>query len=470
MSPLDLKSLTLASAARLIRSKQLSPVELTRAVLKRIELLNERMAIFITVTANHAIACAEAAEDAIVRGDQLGPLHGVPISLKDLFDTKGIRTTAGSRVFGDRVPEEDATVTARLRAAGAVLVGKTNMHEFAFGATSINPHYGPVRNPWDDEHVSGGSSGGSATSVALSVALGSLGSDTGGSIRIPAALSGTVGLKPTYGRVSIAGAVPLSWSLDHVGPLTRTVEDAALMMEVIAGYDPRDSYSRQVPTPRYSEKLQGGIRGLRLGIPRKTFYNRLDPEVDQAIQTALRRLEQMGAEFVDIAIPAAEGQRAIFANIASPEAFSYHEKHLASSPDLYGSDTRARIEAGRLMLSTDFVRAQRARSILKAELAAALETADLLVTPTVPIPAPRIDQTAVDWDNGRETIVGALTRNTRLFNITGLPAITVPCGFTSGNLPIGLQIIGRAFDEASVLRAAYAYEQDTGWWERRPDM
>ena len=470
MSQLDLKSLTLASAARLIRSKQLSPVELTRAVLERIESLNERMAIFITVTADHAIACAEGAEDAMARGVELGPLHGVPISLKDLFDTKGIRTTAGSRVFGDRVPEEDATVTARLRAAGAVLVGKTNMHEFAFGATSINPHYGPVRNPWGDEHVSGGSSGGSATSVALSVAFGSLGSDTGGSIRIPAALSGTVGLKPTYGRVSIAGTVPLSWSLDHVGPLTRTVEDAALMMDVIAGYDPRDSYSRQVPTPRYSEELQGGIRGLRLGIPRETFYNRLEPEVDQATQTALRRLEQMGAEFVDVAIPAAEGQRAIFANIASPEAFSYHEKYLASSPDLYGPDTRARIEAGRLMLSTDFVRAQRARSILKAELAAALKTADLLVTPTVPISAPRIDQTAVEWDDGTETVVGALTRNTRLFNITGLPAITVPCGFTSRNLPIGLQIIGRAFDEASVLRAAYTYEQDTGWWKRRPDM
>ncbi len=470
MSQIDLKSLTLASAARLVRSKQLSPVELTRAVLERIQSLNERMAIFITVTADDAIARAEQAEAAIVRGAELGPLHGVPISLKDLFDTKGILTTAGSRVFGDRIPDEDATVTARLMAAGAVLVGKTNMHEFAFGPTSINPHYGPVRNPWDDEHVSGGSSGGSATSVALSVALGSLGSDTGGSVRIPAALCGTVGLKPTYGRVSIAGAVPLSWSLDHVGPLTRTVEDSAIMMEVIAGHDPRDNYSRRVPTPRYSKELQGGIRGLRVGISRETFYTRLEPEVDQATQTALRRLEQMGAEFVEIEIPTADLQRAIFANIASPEAFSYHENYLASSPELYGPDTRARIEAGRLMLSTDFVRAQRARSILKVELAAALEAADLLVTPTVPIPAPRIDQTAVEWDDGTESIVGALTRNTRLFNITGLPAITVPCGFTSRNLPVGLQIIGRAFDEASVFRAAYAYEQDAGWWERRPEI
>ncbi len=470
MSQIDLKSLTLASAARLVRSKQLSPVELTRAVLERIQSLNEPMAIFITVTADHAIARAEQAEAAVARGDELGPLHGVPISLKDLFDTKGILTTAGSRVFEDRIPEEDATVTARLMAAGAVLVGKTNMHEFAFGPTSINPHYGPVRNPWDDEHVSGGSSGGSATSVALSVALGSLGSDTGGSVRIPAALCGTVGLKPTYGRVSIAGAVPLSWSLDHVGPLTRTVEDAAIMMEVIAGHDPRDNYSRQVPTPRYSEELQGGIRGLRLGVPRETFYARLEPEVDQAIQTALRQLERMGAEFVEIDVPKAHLQRAIFANIASPEAFSCHEKHLASSPELYGPDTRARIEAGRLMLSTDFVRAQRARSILKVELAAVLEAVDLMVTPTVPVSAPRIDQTAIEWDDGTESIVGALTRNTRLFNITGLPAITVPCGFTSRHLPVGLQIIGRAFDEASVFRAAYAYEQDAGWWERRPEM
>ena len=299
----DLEKLTLASAARMIRVGELSPVELTRAVLDRVESLNDRMAMFITVTADHAMARAEAAERALKDKADLGALHGVPISLKDLFDTKGIRTTAGSRVFADRFPEENSTVTQRLDDAGAVLVGKTNLHEFAFGATSVNPHYGAVRNPWDPDRIAGGSSGGSAVSVALSAALGSMGSDTGGSIRIPAGLTGTVGLKPTYGRVSIAGVVPLSWSLDHVGPMTRTVEDAAIMLEAIAGHDPRDSYSRKVPVPAYSQELEGGIRGLRLGLPKTTFFDRLDPEIDSAVQTAIRRMEEMGASIVEVDIP-----------------------------------------------------------------------------------------------------------------------------------------------------------------------
>lgn len=470
MNKHDLDQLTLASAARMIRAGQLSPVELTRAILDRIGSLNDRMAIFITVTADHAMARAEAAERALKNNDDLGPLHGIPISLKDLFDTKGIRTTAGSRVFEDRYPEQDSTVTSRLNAAGAILVGKANLHEFAFGVTSVNPHYGAVRNPWDPDRISGGSSGGSATSIALSVALGSMGSDTGGSIRIPAGLTGTVGLKPTYGRVSVAGVVPLSWSLDHVGPMTRTVEDAAIMLEILAGHDPGDAYSRKVPVTAYSQQLEGGIRGLRLGLPRTTFYNRLDPEVERAVQTAVNRMEEMGASVVDVNIPNADLQRPIFSNIAAPEAFSFHEQYLNSRPELYGRDIRARIDAGRLLLSVDFVRAQRARSILKKDLQSVFDDVDLLVTPTLPIPAPLIEQKVVEWDGETEPVLGALTRNTRLFNITGLPAITVPCGFTSNQLPIGLQIAGRAFDEATVLRAAHTYEQDAGWFERRPDL
>jgi aspartyl-tRNA(Asn)/glutamyl-tRNA(Gln) amidotransferase subunit A len=470
MNKHDLDQLTLASAARIIRAGQLSPVELTRAILDRIGSLNDRMAIFITVTADHAMARAKAAERALKDNDDLGPLHGIPISLKDLFDTKGIRTTAGSRVFEDRYPEQDSTVTSRLNAAGAILVGKANLHEFAFGVTSVNPHYGAVRNPWDPDRISGGSSGGSATSIALSVALGSMGSDTGGSIRIPAGLTGTVGLKPTYGRISVAGVVPLSWSLDHVGPMTRTVEDAAIMLEILAGHDPGDAYSRKVPVTAYSQQLEGGIRGLRLGLPRTTFYNRLDPEVERAVQTAVNRMEEMGASVVDVNIPNADLQRPIFSNIAAPEAFSFHEQYLNSRPELYGQDIRARIEAGRLLLSVDFVRAQRARSILKKDLQSVFDDVDLLVTPTLPIPAPLIEQKVVEWDGETEPVLGALTRNTRLFNITGLPAITVPCGFTSNQLPIGLQIAGRAFDEATVLRAAHTYEQDAGWFERRPEL
>lgn len=466
----DLKSFTLSSAAKLVRSKQVSPLELTKATLERIHAINERMGVFISITADHALSLAKEAEDALIRGVHLGPLHGVPVSLKDIFDTKGILTTAGSRVFRDRIPTEDSTVAGRLNSAGAILVGKTNMHEFAFGVTSENPHYGTVRNPWNEHRISGGSSGGSATSVALSASLGSVGSDTGGSIRIPAALSGAVGLKPTYGRVSVAGVIPLSWSLDHIGPITKTVEDAALMLEVIAGSDRKDPYSSKIPTENYRNLIEGGMSDIRIGLPLNNFYQHLDAEVDIALRRALSSFEKMGADLIEVDFPNARFQRAIFANIATPEAFSYHEQTLNSKPNLYGEDVRTRIEAGRLMLSTDFVRAQRARSILRNEVIKVLETVDLLITPTTPISAPQIGKTAITLGDRSESIVDVLTRNTRLFNLTGLPAISVPCGFTSDNLPIGLQIIGRPFKETSVLKAAYAFEQDAGWWKKSPDI
>ena len=466
----DLLDLTLASAARLIRDGQLSPVELTRAALDRIESLNDRMATFITVTPNLAIEQAQRAERAVAAGEETGPLNGIPIALKDLIDTKGIRTTAGSRVFGDRVPGEDAMVTTRLQDAGAVIVGKTNMHELAFGVTSVNPHYGTVRNPWDPDRVAGGSSGGSAAAVVMGMALGSLGSDTGGSIRIPAGLCGAVGLKPTYGRVPVGGVVPLSWSFDHVGPITRTVEDAAIMLEVIAGREPGDPYSRDVPTARYSELLDGGVTGLRIGLPRNACFQRLDSEVETALETAIEAFQDMGAEVLEVDIPSADQQRAIFNNIVCPESFSFHEENLARSPELIAEDVRLRIEAGRLMLSIDYVRAQRARTIIKQELLEVLGKVDVLVTPTLPIPAPGIDQTHVDWEGVSEAVGPALTRNTRLFNVTGLPTISLPCGFTDADLPIGLQITARPFDEVTALRTAYAYEQAAVWIKRRPGL
>lgn len=470
MTDADLKKLTLVSAARMIRRKEISPVELTESVLARIARLNERMRAYITVTEDHARTRARAAERALSRRSTIGPIHGVPISLKDLFDTKGIRTTAGSKVLADRVPEQDATVVERLNKAGAVLVGKANMHEFAFGATTVNPHYGTARNPWDPDRVAGGSSGGSASSLALSLAFGSLGSDTGGSIRIPAAACGIVGLKPTYGRVSLFGAIPLSWSLDHIGPMTQTVEDAAVMLEVIAGHDPRDPYSRDVPVPQYTRALTGNIKGLRVGIPRSFFFEKLVAEVETAVRSALRIMEKLGARLVEIDIPNAPLNRAIFSNIASPEAASYHEPFLRAHADLYGPEVRNRLEAGRLLLSIDYVRAQRARTALKEEFKVAFKTADVIVTPTLPIPAPRIDQPAVQWGNETEAVLSTLTRYTRLFNVVGVPTVSLPCGFTSEGLPIGLQIAGKPFGEGTVLRAAHAYEQEAGWFERRPTI
>jgi aspartyl-tRNA(Asn)/glutamyl-tRNA(Gln) amidotransferase subunit A len=470
MTPGELTQLTLAEAARRIRAGDLSPIALTRAVLDRIERLNPQTNAFITVTSDLAMRQAEAAEQAVRNRTALGPLHGVPVSLKDLIDTEGIPTTAASRVLADRVPSRDASVWRRLRAAGAVLVGKTNLHEFAFGVTNVNPHYGAARNPWNRARMSGGSSGGSAVSVALSMALGSLGSDTGGSIRIPSALCGTVGLKPTYGRVSVAGVIPLSVSLDHVGPITRTVEDAAIMLESIAGFDPDDPNSVDVPVRPYSQELNRGIQGVRFGVPRNAFFQRLDPDVASAVEAALNVLEKLGAELVQVDVPNTTSHEAIFRHIATSEVFDYHEGYLETDPELYGEGVRERMLAGREMLAVDYVRFQRERKALSTEVGELFGTVDLLVLPALPITAPGIEETTIAWSDGAESLLSALTRNTRLANLTGLPAISVPCGFSRSNLPIGLQMIGREFEESTALNAAYAYEQDAGWCERRPEI
>jgi len=300
--------------------------------------------------------------------------------------------------------------------------------------------------------------------------FGSMGSDTGGSIRIPASLCGIVGLKPTYGRVSLRGIVPLSWSLDHAGPMTRTVQDAAVLMDVIAGYDSRDPYSRNVDRPRYTDALTGGIKGIRVGIPNKFFYEHLAPPVETAIHAAIRILEKLGAQIVRIDIPGLAIHRATWLQIASPEAYSYHEVHLRNQAALYGADVRGRLEAGRALLSIDYVRAQRARTLIKEQCRQLFDTVDVIVTPTVPIPAPRIDDLNKPWGNGPETSIAALTRFTRFFSVVGFPAISIPCGFTPDGLPVGMQIAGKAFDEFTVLRVAHAYEQDARWFERRPTI
>jgi aspartyl-tRNA(Asn)/glutamyl-tRNA(Gln) amidotransferase subunit A len=470
MTDTELKKLTLVDTAQMIAQRKISAREMADAVISRIEHLNPDFRAFITVMHPANSDDPRSPDGKAHSLHKTGLLAGVPISVKDLYDTKGIRTTAGSKVFAERIPREDATVVAKLKDAGAVIVGKNNLHEFAFGVTTVNPHYGIARNPWDRECISGGSSGGSASAVALSMGFGSMGSDTGGSIRIPASLCGIVGLKPTYGRVSLRGIVPLSWSLDHAGPMTRTVQDAAVLMDVIAGYDSRDPYSRNVDRPRYTDALTGGIKGVRVGIPDKFFYEHLAPPVETAIHAAIRTLEKLGAEIIRIDVPGVAIHRATWLQIASPEAYSYHEVHLRNKATLYGADVRGRLEAGRALLSIDYVRAQRARTLIKEQCRQLFDTVDVIVTPTVPIPAPRICDLDKPWGNGPETSVASLTRFTRFFSVVGLPSISIPCGFTPEGLPVGMQIAGKAFDEFTVLRVAHAYEQDARWFERRPTI
>ena len=406
---------------------------------ERIERLNPEMHAFITVTPDEG--------------------GGFPVSIKDLYDTRGIRTTAGSRVFAKRVPTEDATAVRKLKKAGARIIGKTNLHEFAYGTTGVNPHYGTPRNPWDKERICGGSSAGSACAVALGMGVGSLGTDTGGSIRIPAALCGIVGLKPTYGRVSLDGVIPLCWSLDHAGPMAQTVEETARLLGVIAEHD-----------PGYMDALTGDIQGIRVGIPKTHFYEQVAPAVDVAVRAALKNLEKLGARTMAVELPYVPGHHDVWQQIGSPEAYAFHELLLKAHADAYGADVRDRLEAGRALHSVDYVRAQRTRMMMKQECEKLFQSVDVIVTPTVPIAAPRIDDLQKPWGSGTETAAASLARFTRYFNLTGLPAISVPCGFTPEGLPVGMQIAGKAFDESTVLRVAHAYEQDAGWFKRHPGM
>jgi aspartyl-tRNA(Asn)/glutamyl-tRNA(Gln) amidotransferase subunit A len=387
--------------------------------------------------------------------------------LKDLFATAGIRTTAGSKVLADWIPETDSTVARKLGDAGTVLLGKLATHEFAAGATTNNPHYGPTRNPWDIERIPGGSSGGSGAAIAAGMAAGSLGTDTGGSIRIPASLCGVVGLKPTYGRVSKAGVVPLSYLFDHPGPITRTVQDAALMLGAIAGYDPDDPATVRTPTEDYLAALDGGVRGLRIGVPRSYFYEGLNPEVDAAVETALDVFRAEGASIVEVEIPRIEEVRGALMPIFQMETQHYHGPALASRPDDFGPDLLA-------MLSTpapsaaDIAAAFRACDDLTAATRRVLEQVDVLVTPTTPEPAVLIGQEALERNGGSETVTEIMVRCTLPFNVTRMPVLALPCGFTRAGLPIGMQIAGKPFDEATVLRAGHAYERATTWHLRRP--
>lgn len=469
MKETDLANLSARDVATIVRQKKVSAVEVTRATLERIARLNEKLKVFITITAEQALREAEQV-DKDVRAGKDKPLAGVPLAVKDLYETKGVRTTAGSRLLADNVPNHDATAVARLRQVGAVLVGKLSMHEFAFGFTNVNPHYGNCLNPWDVERIPGGSSGGSGAALAASLCLASLGSDTGGSIRLPAALCGVVGLKPTYGRVSRFGALPLSWTMDHVGPMTKRVEDAALMLRVIAGQDAKDETSSKEPAPDYVVELKKRIKGVRLGVPHAHFIEPMDAEVNAAFNEAVHLLEKLGARLVEVTLPHLDVVLGAHRAIIFSEASTYHEKWLRTRADEYGDDIRALLQTGMFFTATQYLSAQQARRRIIAEWSEIWKKVDALVTPTSPIPAAKIGDATTPLGGEERPLVRVYLDSLLPFNLTGQPALSVPCGFTNNGLPIGLQLVGRSFDESLLLRIGHAYETQTAWHKRQPKV
>ena len=457
----DPTTLSIADAQRLIRSGTLSPLELVEAYLERIGRFDARLNAFVTVTGERAAARARALETELARGRWRGPLHGIPIALKDNIDTAGVLTTAASAVYADRVPDEDAEVVTRLEAAGAVILGKLNMHEFAYGGTSAFTHTGPVRNPWDVDRIPGGSSGGSGAAVAARLCAGALGTDTGGSVRIPAAHCGIVGLKPTYGLASIRGIIPLSVSLDHVGPMCRTVADAALLLQALAGYDPRGIASIRADVPDYATALLRRTSSLRLGVPRTPYHDDLDPQVAEAVDRALGVLSDLAASTRDVELPALPQARPV-----AVESYAYHADLLDESRELYDPSTLARIEPGVEVPAAEYAEALYRLKLVRKAIARVFDDVDLLVTPTLPILPMEIEAAR---ESPREA-TQILIRNTAPFNSYGIPAITVPCGFSREGLPVGLQICGRALGEVDVLALAHAYEQATDWHERTPPL
>lgn len=464
----ELAFLSIEQAARLLRRKEISPVELVAAALARIGRWNSNLCAFLTVLSEHARRQAKRAEREIQRGNALGPLHGIPISLKDNFWTRGIRTTAGSTILSDFIPEIDSDVAARLARAGAILLGKTNMHEFAYGITGENPHYGSSRNPWAPERISGGSSGGSTVAVATGMGFASVGTDTGGSIRIPAALCGIVGLKPTFGLVSVEGVVPLAVSFDHVGPLARSVTDACIMLEAIAS-----KYPKGQTRPNYRTLCKKRPRRFRLGFPKHFFFERVNSEIASAIEAAAKKFEALGARIEEVALPHLMDSVDRATNLVVAEASYYHESqgYYPSRSEEYGDDVRGHLEWGHNLRAVDYLGALESRRKVEEDFAAALKRVDVIVAPTSPIPAPRIGESQVRVAGERETTVRSeLLRMTRPSNLTGLPAISIPCGFTRDGLPIGLQLIGPRWGEARLLAIALAYEEATDWHNRRPDL
>jgi len=455
---------TIQQLSRQVRDRSISPVELTRDCLARIEALNPRLNAFITVLADSALDQARRAEHEIHAGNYRGPFHGIPIGLKDILDTASTRTTAASGVFKDRIPTEDAEVVRRLRAAGAIILGKQNLHEFAYGASSMISFFGEIHNPWDTTRLAGGSSGGSAASVAAGLGFAAVGTDTAGSIRLPAAYCGVVGLKPTYGRVSARGVIPLSWSYDHVGPIANSVYDAALMLHVLAGYDAADPDSIDAPVPDFVGAIAQRPSGLRIGVPRAFFFDDLHPEIAAVIEKAIQVFRELHAEIREVILEVSTDR-----TLSSAESYAYHEQFLASSSELYQPATLARIQSGAKISAPNALRASRDLQAGRHAIRKTFEEVDALLTPTVPIPPPAITELREHPDTLRPQELMML-RNTRPFNIWGIPTISIPCGFTKDGLPIGLQLAAAPWREDVVLQAAHAYEQATDWHNKTPEL
>lgn len=477
MSERELAFFSIAELAGLIRSQRVSPVELVEQVLKRVERLNPRLQAYLTVTGERARAQARKAEVEIRRGNWRGPLHGVPLALKDNIFTRGIRTTAGAKFLAEFVPTEDAFVVTRLLRAGAVLLGKTNLHEFAYGVTTENPHFGSTRNPWDTQRMVGGSSGGAAAAVAAGLAFAAVGTDTGGSIRIPAALCGVTGLKPTYGRVSNRGVVPLAPSLDHVGPLARSVEDAAILLRAMAGWDRRDPASVRRAVPDYSAALRARpsrgqpLRGLRLGIARNFFLEQVQADVARGFGVAVEQFEKLGANVVEVHLPRLAEASEAGTTISLAEATQVHQQagYFPAQAEAYSAEVRQRLELGAEVRAVDYLAARETQRELQREFAEVLEQVHALLAPTVPVVAPQLGTQKVVIDGQTESVRTALLRFNRPANLTGCSAVSIPCGF-AGGLPMGLQLIGRWWGEAELLRIAHVYQRTTGFHLQRPPL
>jgi aspartyl-tRNA(Asn)/glutamyl-tRNA(Gln) amidotransferase subunit A len=457
----QLHLLDLSEASRAVQKKEVSPVELTQACLARIEKLNPHLNAFITVTGTEALDAARKAEAEIARGEWKGPLHGIPLAVKDLIETAGVKTTGASAVLQDNVPNADAEVIRRLKSAGAILLGKLNLHEFAYGGSGVIGHFGPARNPWNTAHITGGSSSGSAAAVAACLCYGAIGTDTAGSIRLPAACCGITGLKPTYGLVSARGVVPLSWSLDHVGPMARTAVDAALMLQVIAAYDPQDIGSQKFPPVYYPSAIEESIATLRIGVA-PDYWNEVDREIKSAVDSAVAALAKItaGAQEVELST---ETDR----TLVRCEAYAYHQKYLPEKEKSYDPETLRRIGSGADVTAPQYIQAQRELLQQRRQILQMFERIDLILTPTTPLLAPTFTelQAAPDQLRNKEMI---MLRNTRPFNVYGLPSISVNCGFSKSGLPIGLQIIGAPGSEGSVLGLAHAYQKQTDWHKHKP--
>lgn len=464
MNAEELGYLSIQQARQLIERRALSVQELTTALLERIARLDGHLNSFLTVTPELALRRARRLDEGLRRGGKTRLLTGIPLGLKDLFALRGVRMTAGSTFWADYLPTEDAYVVRRLHRHGALFLGKTHMHEIALGVTNVNPHYGPCRNPWAPERISGGSSGGSAVALAAGLCLGALGTDTGGSIRIPAALCGVVGLKPTRGRLSLRGVLPLSWNLDHVGPMARSVEDVALLLEAMQGHDPADPYAVRLPAQDFLSSLGQGVKGWRIALAEDDYYARTDPEVRSLVRAAAAVFEQLGAVVVETPFPGAQAAAQANGLMVTSDAAAFHHERLVSQPQGFGEDVRRRLQAGAAYTSTQYIQARHTQALLRQQFTRFFDQFDLLLTPTTPVAAPLIE--------GPDAVeqAGLLTRYTAPFNLTGLPALSLPCGFTAQGLPVGMQLVAAPWAEARLLQAGSAYQQVTDWQTRRPPL